>query len=80
MEAEVHILRVNRSEGHTHLRADQEAPPPPPKPAKWMKLVELVQLIWERGTIPVELVWKILIITPKGDTYTRGMGILDVLW
>ena len=45
-----------------------------------MKLVELVQLIWERGTIPVELVWKILIITPKGDTYTRGMGILDVLW
>ena len=45
-----------------------------------MKLVELVQLIWERGTIPVDLAWKILILTPKGETDTRGMGILDVLW
>ena len=37
-----------------------------PKPAKWMKLVDLLQFMWESGTISAHLVWIILILIPKG--------------
>ena len=37
---------------------------PPPKPLKFMKLVELVQFMWEQVTIPTDMGWKILILIP----------------
>ena len=94
MEAKVGAvrrLRLKRAGVHMHLRAEhfktwlRKAYPAneataPPNPAKWMKLVDLVQFMWEHITIPTELVWKILVLTSKGNTHTRGIGLLEFLW
>ena len=55
-------------------------PPPPPNLAKWMTLVELVQFIWDHGTIPKDMGWKILLLITKGNSDTRGIELLEVLW
>ena len=94
MEAKVGAvrrLRLKRAGVHMHLRAEhfktwlRKAYPKieataPPNPDKWMKLVELVQFVWEHRTIPEELGWKILILTPKGNTDIQVIGILEVFW
>ena len=41
-----------------------------------MKVVELIHFMWDLGTIPADLGWKILILTPKGNAYTQGIGLL----
>ena len=68
-------MRVNRAGGHTQLQAkhfkmclresypEKEATASP----KLMKLVEMVQFMWERRTIPAELGWTILILISKGN-------------
>ena len=40
----------------------------------------LVQHMWYHSTLPTELSWTILVLTPKGNADTREMGILEVLW
>ena len=35
--------------------------------------------MWERGTIPGDLGWKILILIPKGNAETLGVGVLEFL-
>ena len=45
-----------------------------------MKLVDLVQLIWEHRNIPKEMGWTILILIPKGNPYNQGVGLLEFLW
>ena len=91
MEASVHRLRINREGGHTHLQAEhfkmwlreaypEKEAPPPPKSVKWMKLVDLFQFMLYQITIPIDLVWKIFILTPKDNTGTQGIGLLEVLW
>ena len=79
VEASVHCLRVNTTGGHKHLQAkhfnmclqkaypEKDATPPPPKSVKWMKLVEMVQFMWNHGTIPAELGWMILILVPNSN-------------
>ena len=90
MEDSVRKLRVNREGSHTHLKdkhfktwlreAYQEKEETTlPKTSKWMKLMELVQFMWEHGNIPEDLVWTILILTPKVNTDTRWIGLLGVL-
>ena len=91
-EASVFWLRLKRTGGHMHLWVkhfnmwlreeypQKEASAPTPKPEKWMKLVELVQFMWDHGTIPAKMVWTILILIPKGNTDNQGIGILEVLW
>ena len=41
--------------------------------------MKLVQHMWESRTPPTELIWIILVILPKGNTYTWGIGLLEVL-
>ena len=36
--------------------------------------------MWQHGEIPTDLVWKILVFIPKGNTDTRGICILETLW
>ena len=35
--------------------------------------------MWETGSIPIELGWNVLVILPKGNSYNRGVGMLDVV-
>ena len=35
--------------------------------------------MWQHGEILTELGYMILVLTPKGNTYTRGIGLLDTL-
>ena len=44
-----------------------------------MTLVEMVQFMWKRETIPADLVWTILILTPMVNADTLGIVILGVL-
>ena len=48
---------------------EREPPTPPSNPAKWMKLVELVQLMWENETSPTHMGCTILVLIPKGNAY-----------
>ena len=45
-----------------------------------MKLVDMVQFMWDRRTISSEMGWKIVILVPKGNADTRGMGLLGIFW
>ena len=36
--------------------------------------------MWRTGDIPQDLGWTVLVLIPKGTTYTWGIGILDTLW
>ena len=45
-----------------------------------MCLVGIVQKMWQARDIPQELGWTVLVLIPKGTTYTQGIGILETLW
>ena len=51
-----------------------------PNPTHWMKLVELIQFMWENENVPTELGWNVLVIISKGNTDTRGICMLGVMW
>ena len=34
----------------------------------------------ENVTIPTDLGYKILFLIPKGNVYTKGIGLLEVFW
>ena len=36
--------------------------------------------MWQNGEILTELGWMILVLTPKGNTNTRGINLLKTLW
>ena len=36
--------------------------------------------MWKNGDIPMEMMWKILVLIPKGDTDNSGIGLLELLW
>ena len=87
----VRRLRRNRSGGHTHLRAEHlqqcireeypsETSTAPLKPNRKIKLVEIIQFMWETRFIPTELGWNVLVLIPKVNADTRGIGLLEVVW
>ena len=39
-----------------------------------------IQFIWKHGGITGELGWEILVISPKGNTDTRVIGLMKLLW
>ena len=45
-----------------------------------MQLVEKVQYMWSTGEIPWELGLTILVLIPKGNTYTQGIKLPETLW
>ena len=52
----------------------------PPRPERWQKLVGITQLMCNHGHIPMELGWNILVLIPKGNADTRGIGLMESLW
>ena len=49
---------------------------PPPRTERWQKLVEITQLMFQHGEIPRAMGWMVLVLIPKGNTDTRGVGLL----
>ncbi len=47
---------------------------------KWSIFIELIQAIWNRGEIPEQMSWMIVVLLPKGGGDFRGIGLLDPLW
>ena len=45
-----------------------------------MKLVDLIQFMLENGSIPTELGCNVLVLTPKGNVDTWGIGLLEFIW
>ena len=45
-----------------------------------MFLADIIQHMWHTGEIMYELGWTVLVIIPKGTTYTRGVVLLETLW
>jgi hypothetical protein len=39
--------------------------------------VELIQSVWERGEIPEQMSWMIVVLLPKDGGDYRGIGLLD---
>ena len=79
----VRRLRRNRVGVHTHLREEHlqawirdtylvktSTTSLPPKPTLWLKLVELIHLMWDNSSIPKELGCTMLVIIPKGNVDT----------
>ena len=55
-------------------------PLPTPKSTFWLKLVEIIQFMWDNGSISTELGWKVLVLIPKVNTDNRGIGLAEVVW
>ena len=47
---------------------------------KWRVLVQLIQTIWEHGSIPQQMTWMVIVLLPKGGGDYRGIGLLEPLW
>jgi Reverse transcriptase (RNA-dependent DNA polymerase) len=81
-------MRRRRATGQTGMRAEDfqqwalEAFPDnenAPNRARWDKLVAILTRMWETGEIPTELTWTILVLVPKGNGDSRGIGLLESL-
>ena len=44
-----------------------------------MKLEELIQFLWENGSIPMELGLTVLVLIQKENTDNRWIGMLEVV-
>ena len=42
----------------------------------WQLLFRLVQAIWDKGEIPQQMLWMVVILLPKGGGDFRGIGLL----
>ena len=47
---------------------------------QWRALVALVQAIWERGYVPEQMRWMVVVLIPKGGGNFRGIGLLEPIW
>ncbi len=48
--------------------------------SKWWIFLELIQVIWDRGEIPKQMSWMVIVLLPKGGGDFRGIGLLDPCW
>ena len=72
MAKEEYVRRPHAPAGRSLPESAERVIPgmvPPPPPAKWMKLLELIQFMWEHVTIPTYLGWTILVLISNGNTY-----------
>ena len=61
-------------DGETHTTTYRTLRP------QWMvKLVKMIQFMWETGSIPMELGWTVLVLIPRGDVYNKGIRQLEVV-
>jgi hypothetical protein len=47
---------------------------------RWKALAWLVQAVWDKGRIPLQLGWVITVLIPKGGGDYRGIGLLEPIW
>ncbi len=47
---------------------------------KWNTLVQLVQAVWDKGKIPIQLGWVVTVLIPKGGGDYCGSGLLEPIW
>ena len=84
-------MRRNRASGHTHLWTEHlqawlgetypaETSTEPPNPTRWLKLVELIQFMWENRYIPTKLGWTMLVLIPKVNMDNPGVVLVEVVW
>ena len=62
------------------IEAEEAGEEPKGAGDRWRALVKLVQAIWERGEIPRQLLWVIVVLLPKGGGDYRGIGLLEPIW
>ena len=54
----------------------EEGIPTSQRQERWQNLVDITQFMWQHGDILTEVELKILVLIPKCNTYTRGIGLL----
>jgi hypothetical protein len=42
----------------------------------WRLFVRLIQIIWDKGEIPRQMLWMVVVLLPKGGGDFRGIGLL----
>jgi len=42
--------------------------------------VTLVQAVWDKGKIPIQLGWVVTVLIPKGGGDYRSIGLLEPIW
>ncbi len=47
---------------------------------KWWIFVKMIQAIWDRGEILMQMSWMVVVLLPKGGGNFRGIGLLDPCW
>jgi hypothetical protein len=47
---------------------------------RWRLFVALLQMVWERGSVPTQMTWMITILLPKGGGDYCGIGLLNPIW
>ncbi len=47
---------------------------------KWRIFVKMIQTIWDRGEIPMQMSWMVVVLLPKGGGDFWGIGLLDPCW
>jgi hypothetical protein len=47
---------------------------------RWWLFVALLQAVWERGSVPTQMAWMIIVLLPKGGGDYCGIGLLDPIW
>jgi hypothetical protein len=46
----------------------------------WRLFVSLIQAVWERGTVPTQMSWMIIVLLPKRGGAYRGICLLNPMW
>jgi hypothetical protein len=47
---------------------------------RWRALAWLVQAVWDKGRIPLQLGWVVTVLIPKGGGDYHGIGLLEPIW
>ena len=65
---------IQREEGPKQCIGNREAGD------AWCLHIQLVNAVWETGTIPQQLGCIIVVLIPKGGGNYRGIGLLEPIW
>ncbi len=47
---------------------------------KWRIFTVMIQAIWDRGEIPIQMSWMVVNLLPKGEGNFRGIELLNPCW
>ena len=50
-----------------------------PNPTLWMKLIDLIQYMWDNGYIPTEIGRTVLVLIPRKNAYAWEIALLEVM-